>query len=142
MVVVDEFKVREREFLFEEGGELVLDGLGPLANEYNEFVDVPGDSTTRNLGIVSSELRLDMFCLGFKVFFSPNLTVQLGVVDEGNTFFSCLLNHLWRQFLFANTKELMVIRVVPENSHTWHLFIVGCHVLHLGVMVFIVELSH
>ena len=134
-MVVDELEVREGEFLFEEVGELVLDGLGPLANEYNEFVDVPGDSTTRDLGIVSSELRLDMFCLGFKVFFSPNLTVQLGVVDEGNTFFSCVLNHFRGKFLFANAKELMVIQVIPKDSDARHLLVERCHVRHLSFMV-------
>lgn len=46
MVVVDELEVREGELLLYKGSELFLDGLCPLANEDDELVDVPSDTTT------------------------------------------------------------------------------------------------
>ena len=63
VVVEDEVEGREGEFCFEEGGEFVLDGAGPAADEDDEPVHYPGDAATRGAGIVAGEslLRPDVF---------------------------------------------------------------------------------
>ena len=55
VVVVDELEVREGEVLFEEVGELGLDGLGPLTHQHNELINVPCHTTTGNLRVVTLE---------------------------------------------------------------------------------------
>ena len=138
MLVVDVFEIWEGEFLLEKSGEFFLDGLGPMTYKDDELVDVPGYSTTRYLGVVAFELSGFMLGLRTEVFLCPNLSMQMGIVDEGHTFFGGFLYLLGGQFLFANAEEVMLVGIVPKDAHAWHLLVEGTHVVHLRLSVFIV----
>ena len=138
MLVVNVFEVWEGEFLLEKSGEFFLDGLGPMTYEDDELVDVPGYSTARYLGVVAFELSGFMLGLRTEVFLCPNLSMQMGIVDEGHTFFGSFLYLLGGQFLFANAEEVMLVGIVPKDAHAWHLLVKGTHIVHLRLSVFIV----
>lgn len=55
MLVIDKFKVRQRELLFYKFSEFVLYRLGPMTNEDNELIDCPSDATAWNLSVVALE---------------------------------------------------------------------------------------
>ena len=55
MVVVDKLEVWKGELRLQQGREFVLDRLGPLANEYDEFIDIPCHTASGHLGIVASD---------------------------------------------------------------------------------------
>ena len=138
MLVVDVFEVWEGEFPLEKSGEFFLNGFSPMSYKDDELVDVPGYSTTRYLGVVTFELSWFMLGLRTEVFFSPNLSMQMRIVDEGHASFGCFLNLLGGQLLFANAEEVMLVGIVPKDAHAWHLLIEGTHVVHLRLSVFIV----
>ena len=57
-----------------------------MSDKDNELVDVPSHTTTWNLCIVAFELGFFVLGLSLKVLFGPHLSVQMGIVDEGQTF--------------------------------------------------------
>ena len=67
MLVVDELEVRQGELLLQQLGELVLDGLCPLAYEHDELVNVPCHTAARHLRVVALELGGFMGGLGTEV---------------------------------------------------------------------------
>ena len=46
VMVIDELEIRQRELPLQQFGELILDGLCPLAYQHNKLINVPGDTTT------------------------------------------------------------------------------------------------
>ncbi len=63
-----------------------------MPHQNNEFVNIPGNTSTRNLSIVSLELSFNMLSLSFEIFFSPNITVQFWIVYKRHTFLCSFLN--------------------------------------------------
>ena len=141
-MVVDELEVWEGELLFKESRELVLNGLCPLAYKNYEFIDIPSYASTRNLSVITLELSTFTLRLSLKVFPLPYLTMELGVVDERYTFLSCFFYYLRGEFFLVDTKEIVVLWVVPEDSNARHLLVEGLHILHLSFTVFFVQLCH
>ena len=137
--VIDEFEVRKVEGIFNESGELVLDGLCPFAHENDELVDVPRDASAGNLGVVALELRVFVFGLCQKVFFCPYLTMQVRVIDEWQAFVGRFLHLFWSELFLADAKEIVFLDIVPEDAYRWHFFVKGCHIGHLLVMQVFVQ---
>ena len=138
VLVIDVLEIWEGEFLLEKSGEFFLDGLGPMAYKDDELVYVPGYSTARYLGVVAFELCGFMLGLRTEVFLCPNLSMQMGIVDEGHAFFGSFLHLFGSKFLFANAEKGMLFGIVPKDTHAWHLLVEGAHVIHLRLSVFIV----
>ena len=46
VMVIDELEIREGELPLQQFGELILDGLCPLAYQHNKLINVPGYTTT------------------------------------------------------------------------------------------------
>jgi len=142
VLVVHELEVREGELLLNEGRELVEDGFCPVAHEDDELVDVPSHAAAGNLRVVALKLGGFVLGLGLEVLLGPNLTVQLRVVDEGQSFVGCFLYLFGCQFLLANAKEYVIFGVVPKDSDGRHGLVEGAHVSHLGVMFAVGETCH
>ena len=70
------------------------------------------------------------------------MMVQLGVVDERLPFLSSVLHLARSQFFLSNTKKGMVLRVVPKDTHAWHLFVKGTHFLHLCFVLLSCQFFH
>ena len=142
VLVIDKLKVRKREFFFDKGCKLIKNRLCPMAYKNNELIDVPGYTPSWHLSIIALKFRLFMFSLCLKVFFHPDLSVQMRIVDKGKPLVGSFLNHLRRYLFFTNTKKGFVLWIVPENTNARHLFIESLHVGHLFLMFFVCQLSH
>ncbi len=94
-----------------------------MAHQNDEFVNIPGNTSTGHLSIVSLELSFNMFSLSLEIFFCPNITVQFGIVYKRHTFLCGLLNITRRNLFLMNSKEAVLLRVIPEDSNAWHLLI-------------------
>ncbi len=142
MVIIDILEVRKRKFFLYKRRKFVKNRLSPVAYKDNELIDVSGHATSWHLGVVTLKLRVLMFGLCLKVFFCPNLSVQLRIVDKRKTLISSFLNHLWRYLFLTNSKEGFILWIVPEDTNARHLFIESLHVGHLLLMFFVCKLSH
>lgn len=134
MLIIDEFKIRQRELLLEKLSQLFLNGFCPSSYENNKFINVPCYSSSWYLCVVAFKFCFFMLGLGTKVFFGPYLPVKVWVVNEWDSVLSSFLHSLRSQFFFVNTKERMVLRVIPEDSHARHLLIECSHTFHLSLM--------
>lgn len=142
MLVIDEFEIREGEFLLYQGGQLVEYRFCPMANQDDELVDVPSHPPARYLGVIALELGFFMLGLSLEILLSPNLAMQLGVVDERHTLFSSLFHHLWRQLFLMDAKERLFCWIIAEKTYTWHLFVKCLHVAYQRSAFFFRQLSH
>ena len=91
--------------MLEEDGEVLLDGLGPVADEDDEAVDDPGDAAARGLGVVARE-----------VFLVPHFPIQLGVYEEWQAVGCGGLDAVRSQFFFPDAEERVRFWVVPEDA--------------------------
>ena len=142
MFIIDKLEIRKGKLLFYKGSEFIKHRLCPMTNKNNELVDVPGHTTSWNLGIITFELSVFVISLCLKILFSPYLSMQMRIIDKWKTFVSRFFNHLWSNFLLANAKEGIVVRIIPEDTNARHLLIKGFHVGHLSLMFFVCEMSH
>lgn len=58
VLVEDEVKGREREFLHQQGGKLFLNGPCPAADKDDESIDSPGDAAARSMGEIARKVLL------------------------------------------------------------------------------------
>ena len=78
---------------FNEGCESLLYWLCPVPHKDNEPVNVPSHASSGDLCVVPLELGVFVFGLRTEVFFCSYMPMQVGIVDEGETFLRCFLNH-------------------------------------------------
>ena len=142
MLIIDKLEIRKRKLLFYKGCKFIKHRLCPMAYKDNELVDVPSHTASWNLGVVALELGLFVFGLCLKILLGPYLSVQTRIVDKRNTFISRFFNHFWGNFLLANAKKGIVVRVVPEDTNAGHLLVKGLHIPHLSLVFLVCELSH
>lgn len=131
VLVINELKIREREFLLYHLRELSLNRFGPLPYEDDEFVDIPSHPSSGHLGVVAFELGSFACCLGAEVFLGPYLSVQVRVVDERQAVVSRFFRLFGGKLLLADAEEGLVLRIIPEDSDLRHRFVQGSHCLHL-----------
>lgn len=83
-----------------------------------------------------------MFGLCPEILFHPHLSVKMRIIDEGQSLLRSLFNHLRSDFLLADSKERILVKVIPEDTDARHLLVKGLHVSHLSLMFIICELCH
>ena len=136
MDIINKFEIRKSKLFFYHLCQFSFNGLSPLADEDNEFIDIPCHTPSWYLGIVTNKLARFSCRLRTEIFFCPNLTMQMRVVDERKSFIGSFLNLLWRKLLLAHAKEGVIIRIEPENAYLRHGFIQGTHSVHLLLYFF------
>ena len=105
MGIVYELEIWQGEFLLYQRCQLFLYRFCPSTNKDDELIDVPCHPATRDLCVIAFEFGLFMGGLRTEILFCPYLTMQMGIVDEWQTFVCRFLYHLWRQLGFTDTKE-------------------------------------
>ena len=94
MLVEDKLEGRKGELRLKKGGEYILHGVGPGADQNDEAVHNPGDTTARGSGVVTREL-----------FLLPDLFVRLRIDDERQPIASCRFYLSRRQLLLPDTEK-------------------------------------
>ena len=64
-----------------------------MTYEYDELIDIPSYTATRNLRVVTLEFRFLMRCLCTEILLGPYLAMKFRIVDERKPFFGPLLSH-------------------------------------------------
>lgn len=142
MFIIYELEIRKSELLLNESRKLIKNRFCPMTYKNDELINIPSHTASRYLCVIAFELCIFVFCLSLEILFGPHLTMQVRVVDKGNTFVSRFLNHLRCYFLFTYSEKRMILWVIPKDAYRRHLLIEGFHAGHLVIMFFFCELSH
>lgn len=94
MLIINELEGRKEEHRLKKGGEFVLDGLSPGADQDHETVHDPGDATAWSSGIVAGE-----------PFLLPDIFVRLRIDDERQAVTGRRLHLSRRHLLLPDTKK-------------------------------------
>ena len=113
-----------------------------MAHKDDELIDSPSYTATGYLGVVTLEFRLIVFGLGAEILLGSDLSVQVGIVDEGLSFLGRLLYLAWGELFLAYTKECVILKVVPEDTYRRHRLVEGTHIVHLGFVAYIIKVRH
>lgn len=96
MLVEDKLEGRERKLCLKEGGEFVLDGASPGADQDDKAVHDPGDAAAWGSGVVAREL-----------FLLPDLFVRLRIDDKRQPIASSRFYLRGRHLLLPDTEKRM-----------------------------------
>lgn len=94
VLVEDKLEGLKGELLLKKGGEFVLDGAGPGADQNHEAVHTPRDTTAWGSSVVTREL-----------FLLPDLFVRFRINDEWQAVTGGRLNLSLRHLLLPDTEK-------------------------------------
>lgn len=142
VLIIDKLKVWKGELFLDQRSERFKDRLCPVTNQDNELVDIPCHTTSWNLRVVALKLCFLMLGLRLEIFLRPYLSVQMRIVKERKSIDGSIFYHLRSHLLFANAKERVIRRIVPEDTYARHLLVKGFHRSHLLLVSIVGKLCH
>lgn len=117
MLIIEKLEIWKSKFLFYQLGQLGFYLCGPLSYKDYKLINCPGHSSTRHLSIVALEFCGRVCGQCTEVFLLPHLSVKSGVVDVWDAIICSIFYHLWGQFLFSHSKEILFNWIIPEYAY-------------------------
>lgn len=102
--------------LFNKRRQLIPNRFSPPTYKNYELVNIPANTSTGYLSIVSFEFGVFMFGLGSEEFFCPHLAMKVRIIDEWQPFVSGFFYHLGDQLLFTHAEKAVLFYIIPENT--------------------------